>query len=238
VHYVFLGNDLHEIGRPSLCCDQKGLVVYGDHLRARCESPEYRIPLRERLESSPAPYPVRALAHRSALAAQLVAGFARLGALIARSGAAGEQFVAIDRFDERQFDRFARLEDRLRASAESVGARFTVVVLPSRQMVTAALGRDPEALDLWQGAGMAARSRVVEILKKGDFDFIDAFELLRSLVQSADEPRWFARDFPGDFHFSIEGHERMARWLWPRLERRFRGAEDHVDSRASRRGES
>ncbi len=227
VHYLFLGNDIHEIDRPSLCCGMQPLVIYGETPRPRCETAVYRVPFRERLETSPAPYMVRALAHRSALATQLVRGFERLGATLARSGIAGGQRHGAYESDGDSFSQFEKLEHALRNEAESMGAKFVVVLLVPRQLVSVALGREPVGPDMWRGKGMSALSRIRAILREGGYDVIETFDFVKSLVEDPDLETWFANDCPGDFHFSELGHARFAEWIWPQLRSRLEAVQSH-----------
>ncbi len=224
VHYVFLGNDIHELDRACICCDMQQLVDYEGGPHQRCGSANYHVPLRERLELAPAPYLVRAAALHSAFAAQIVGGFAKLGPVLVGTGLGGHRYgyirVGLDRRPE-VYEHFGLLESVLRDDAESIGARFVVVLLVSRQTVTRSLGGTPRAHDSWDGDGMAGRDRVLSILRANRIDVIDTLEFMQAVVGLEDSDSYFASDTPGDFHFSGRGHERFAGWLWPQLQERF-----------------
>jgi hypothetical protein len=223
VHYVLLGNDIHELDRPSICCGWGPLVRYsdGEAVGRRCPEAVYDAPLQELVALSPAPFAARLAASRSTLATQMVLGFNGINSWIARAspvgGARGYQLHVT----EESFRHFASVERGIEATVEAAGADLVVVLLISRQSATAAIGEEPIALDLWQGKGTEARARVLAILRDARLDVIDTRDFMETLVRSDDEGRWFTRDMPGDFHFSPLGHERFAAWLWPQLRRRL-----------------
>ncbi len=217
VHYVFIGNDIHEMDRPSVCCGMQPLLVYGDEPSPRCESAIWKVPVRERLVSGPAPYFVRVFAQRSAAAVQLASGFARLGSWLGSAGVFGEWYGRLKNAREEGFLHFSIVERALRKDVELAGSEIIVVLLASRQVTATALGRDPVAIDMWEGSGVAAHDRVRADLREGGFELIDTVEFFEELVEDPHRAKWFARDVPGDFHLSPEGHERFAEWLWPRL---------------------
>ncbi len=219
VHYVFLGNDIHELGRPSVCCGMQPLVVWqGEKPSPRCQSAKWMVPARVKLEVSPAPYALRIFAARSVAAAELVLGFGRLGAWLARSGIAGPPYGTPSGKVEQNLRDFARLMRVIRNEVESLGAQYLVVLMVGRQTVAAIHGREPAAMDMWNGEGETAHRRVAAALAEGRIAFVDAFDFFMALVGDPDEDRWFARNSPGDFHLSAEGHERFARWLEPKLQ--------------------
>lgn len=214
VHYVFVGNDLHELDRASICCGMRTLVT--DEGSPRCDSPDYEVPPGRRLVLSPAPFEARVVASRSLLAAQTVRGFAQLGFWLARTLEIDTE-PPLPPFQQGKFERFARLEQAIRDTVASAGADLVVVLLVPRPTAAVAISGEPAAVDMWSGEGPAAVEIVRGILAHLGIDTIDTTDFMESLVGAADADDWFARDTPGDFHFSARGHEALAHWLWPQL---------------------
>jgi len=214
--YLFAGNDLADLDARFLCCSDGGLLrSEGGRLTPRCPRPRWNIPRSAHLATSPPPFVLRALAGVSRVAGYLLpltvraqqAAFQRgLGSVSERNDPASRT------------PRWSFLGGVMRRLRDDAGQRRTpllVVVLPSRPTIERSLGRTPVGNDYWVdlARGEDGQRRIVATVQDAGVDVIDAWEAVRGIAMREGVEATFARQYPGDVHFSALGHERFAAWL-------------------------
>ena len=221
VVYVFTGNDLEDLGAPSLCCEGGPLLrSVAGRLEPRCPSPRWSIPPMMHAVTSPPPFALRALAGSLRVADALM----RLTVWAQQSfGRRGLGSLARGR-PPTQGGEWEQLTPVLRALHATAAARRTpllVVVLPSRATLERSLGRTPEGKDYWGDLprGREAQQRVVDLSRAAGIDTLDAWDPVRAAFER-EGPPLFAREYPGDVHFSALGHRVFTAWLRSALEAR------------------
>jgi hypothetical protein len=230
--YFFLGNDVHDIDRAYTCCGMGPLLAWqGSEPRPLCDHLEWTFPAGVLLSASPPPYPLRVAARWSSFAAHATASFNNINEWILSEQLFNANFGNWDALPMEE--RFAAVERILRALRDELAranASLLFVVLPFRQTLERAYGIAPTGNDPWNGleAGRAAHRRVVEIARALGIDVLDAWPLFDGAIGRDGVDDWFARDYPGDAHFSAAGHRLLAEWLLPELERRGIGGDRHA----------
>jgi len=221
VVYVFTGNDLEDLGAPSLCCEGKALLrSVGGRLEPRCPSARWSIPPMRHAVTSPPPFALRALAGSFRVADALLRLTVGLQQSIARRGW-GSPIGRIPPARGREWEQLAPVLRALRATADARRTRLLVVALPARATLERSLGRTPEGRDYWDDLprGREAQQRIVDLARAAGIDTLDAWEPVRAAFER-EGAALFAREYPGDVHFSAVGHRVLTAWLRPALEER------------------
>jgi hypothetical protein len=222
--YFFLGNDVHDIDRAYTCCGMGPLLAWqGSEPRPLCDHLEWTFPAGVLLSASPPPYPLRVAARWSSFAAHATASFNNINEWILSEQLFNANFGNWDALPlEQRFEKIELILAALRDELARKDVPFLLVVLPFRQTLEASYDIAPSGNDPWNGLeqGRAAHRRVVEIARRLGIDVLDAWDLFHAAIGRDGVEKWFARDYPGDAHFSPEGHRMLADWLLPQLERR------------------
>jgi hypothetical protein len=201
VVFVFLGNDLSDMDQPYGCCRWGPLTEEtAAGVVPRCARPDWREPLRRRLEVGPAPYPLRVLARRSELARRLAYRFEVVTARGPRPT------VYTDRAGTpSQFRRFAHTMSALRDDLRSLGVALKVVLLPPRW-----------TLEQHQPAGdpfVQLHQDVVRALRDSGIRTYDTWDLFQqALDRDGAASDLFQRHY-GSPHLGVAGHRLLADWL-------------------------
>lgn len=224
VVYLFAGNDLFDLNAQYLCCPGGGLLRdEGGRLTPRCPTPRWKIPLATHLASSPPPFVLRALAGVSHTAGHLLILVTRVQQDVFRRGLGMAHSPHDPASEVPRWGLFARTIRAIAATAAEHHTPLLMVVLPSRTTLERTLGLDAVAHDYWvdRSMGEAGHQQIVATVREAGIDVLDAWDFVRAaMVQDGVAPL-FAREYPGDVHFSALGHRRMADWLLPAL--RVRG---------------
>jgi hypothetical protein len=222
VVYVFAGNDLFDLNAHYLCCPQGLLRDEGARLTPRCPTARWNIPLRAHLANSPAPFVLRALAGVSRIAGHLLTFVARVQQDVFRRGFG---MVPSPNDPASQVPRWGLFARTIRAIAATAAEQHTpllVVVLPSRTTLERSLGLPALANDYWvdRARGEAGHRRIVATAREAGLDVLDAWDFVREAMGRDGVEALFAREYPGDVHFSPLGHRRLTDWLLPALRAR------------------
>lgn len=223
VVYLFAGNDMADLNAHYLCCPAGGLLVdQGGRSSPRCASPEWRIPVRMHLASSPPPFVLRALAQPSRIAGHLLRAVIRLQQDALRLGLGN---IPSGCEPASRFPRWSILDQRVHeiaAAARELNSRLLVVVIPSRTTLEKTLGLPALANDYWvEGPrGVEGHRRIVETVRAAGIDVLDGWDVVRAAIQQEGVERVFAHEYPGDVHFGRVGHQRFAAWLLEALRAR------------------
>lgn len=223
VVYLFAGNDLFDLNARYLCCAGGGLLRdEGGRLAPRCPEARWDIPLKAHLANSPPPFTLRALAGVSRVAGHLLALTVRAQQGAFRRGFGIGPSPNDPASQSPRWALFARTVGAIAAAAREHRTPLLVVVLPSRTTLEQTLGLPALANDYWGGAaaGEAGHRRVVATAREAGLDVIDAWDFVRGAMQADGVDALFAREYPGDVHFSPLGHRRLADWLLPQLRAR------------------
>ncbi len=221
VVYVFTGNDLEDLGAPSLCCEGGPLLrSVGGRLEPRCPSPRWSIPPAMHAVTSPPPFALRVLAGSFRVADALMRLTVGVQQSLARRGwgsSSGRRPPARGR----EWEQLAPVLGALHTTAAAHRTPLLVVVLPSRATLERSLGRTPEGHDYWGDLtrGREAQQRVVDLARAAGIDTLDAWEPVRAAFER-EGPPLFAREYPGDVHFSALGHRVFTAWLRSALDAR------------------
>lgn len=218
VVYVFTGNDLEDLGAPSLCCEGGPLLrSVGGRLEPRCPTPRWSIPPMRHAVTSPAPFALRVLAGSFRVADALLRLTVWSQQSIARRGW-GSPIGRLPPARGREWEQLAPVLRALRTTADAHRTPLLVVALPSRATLERSLGRTPEGYDYWGDLprGRAAQQRIVDLARAAGIDALDAWEPVRAAFER-EGPALFAREYPGDVHFSALGHRVFTAWLMEAL---------------------
>lgn len=199
VLYFFAGNDLVDLGRPYLFCDNRTLLTYDDgQLRFRCPDPQWGGMTLAGALRGPPTYALRVAASFSAAARQMVT----LGWRLHRS-----------LFPPPELSQgLRRLTDILDTAHRELQRRqieLVVVILPYRE----ALEGNPTSV----AEGEVFRQTITVWAGPENVTVLDSWSLLAPMVARDGSDRWFLNDYPGDMHLNAEGHEILARWLHSEL---------------------
>jgi lysophospholipase L1-like esterase len=222
VVYLFAGNDLFDLNAHYLCCPQGLLRDEGARLTPRCPTARWNIPLRAHLANSPPPFVLRALAGVSRIAGHLLTFVARVQQDVFRRGFG---MVPSPNDPASQVPRWGLFERTIRAIGATAAEQHTpllVVVLPSRTTLERTLGLPALANDYWvdRARGEAGHRRIVATAREAGLDVLDAWDFVREAMRRDGVEALFAREYPGDVHFSPLGHRRLTDWLLPALRAR------------------
>jgi len=224
VVYAFIGNDLHDIDRAYPCCGMGPLMDWqGPQPTPRCDRLEWTFPTGVLLSGSPPPYPLRVATGWSAFAAHATMGFDNINRWILARQLFNVNFAATkDLPMEERLAKVDRILTALRDRFAKDGIPLVLVVLPYRETLARAQGLEPAANDVWGTLenGRAGHNRVVDTAHGLGIDVLDSWPLLAAAIERDGVDKWFARDYPGDVHFSAEGHALLAEWLAPQLAQR------------------
>lgn len=202
VYHLFLANDLEDLSRGYVWCDEGPLLEPTLPLRYRCapDASPRRLSLSGRLFATPLPWLLRALRPVSALAVGLSDTWETL-----RVVPKADQ----DRARHAAAQPWALLEASLAALREEAtarGAGFVVVLAP--------ISPEHEA-EVFDPEPRPPRARA--LLDRLGLPYVDGSTFLVD-QRAAGTPPEVLHPWPGDFHLSDEGHRRYADWLRPRLE--------------------
>lgn len=198
VQYVLLVNDLHELDLALPCCDD-GPALTAD-LAPSCPTPAPVGPIRWSLGRSRPPFPLAVAAHGSALAAQVYKAWWMLSL-------EGRHLLLADptqAADQARIDRIAAIEATFVTEVRAHGAAPAVVVLPVH----------PRMVQLTEGEMDWRHDRLVAALDARGVPYVDAYDWALRLASAGVD---LDPLYHGDVHFSVEGNERFAAWLGPRL---------------------
>ncbi len=107
---------------------------------------------------------------------------------------------------EPRLERFMGAIARLRTLLDDAGVPLDIVLLPSRQELEQ------------QGASAHAESlqerTLLQRLLELPVPVHEVWPVFAEVVARDGSDPWFLNEIPGDIHFSVAGHERLARWLF------------------------
>jgi len=200
VLYVYPGNDLVDLDRPSPCCNGRPLLSYeeGKPPRGRCERLQWRPHGVVAVLKSAPPYPVRVMSKYSTTSAMACAAVRPVASAVGRiSGLLPTDPAGGD-------SAWSHLGAILSAAA-ATGVPLDVVVLPERDGL-----EQPEGDD---NPGYVRSRRVVKLCEKLGIRVHDAREVLERPVRREGSAPFFARTYARDYHLSARGHRLVADWL-------------------------
>lgn len=225
VVYVFAGNDLFDLNARYLCCPQGLLRDEGSRLVPRCPTARWNIPLAAHLASSPGPFVLRALSGVSRISGHLLTFVTRVQQDLFRRGFGMVPSPNDPASQVPRWGLFARTIRAIGATAAEHRTPLLVVVLPSRTTLERTLGLPAVANDYWgdRARGEAGHRQIVATAREAGLDVLDAWDFVREAMVRDGAEALFAREYPGDVHFSPLGHRRLTDWLLPALRARGLG---------------
>lgn len=195
IFYIFMGNDLRDIGKDYVLCGNERLYEEADGgLRLRCPEPEFGGLSLPRLLSAPAPYAWRVATSFSA-AARVAAALPIL------------LFERLERLrdDGAGIERLAQIIGTASQEMEGRGIETAVVLLPYRR----ALEEGGELAELHRDLH---RQAVEQLATHGQKTW-DAWDFFAEQINQLGADQLFLDDVPGDVHLSVRGHRLLANWL-------------------------
>lgn len=201
VLYVYPGNDLLDLDRPSPCCGGTALLRYeNDRATARCEKRVWQPdPVAALLRGAP-PFTVQVAAQWSHLGAMACAAIRPTAAQVgAAAGVVGQNPDGGPNSDAHLTAIFATAKDL------TAGGKLSIVLLPERDGLED--GYVPSS-----GAAKRAR-RVKAAAENAGVALYDATPLLAAMLNKKGAEAVFARTHARDFHFSAITHRALASWL-------------------------
>lgn len=204
VLHVYVGNDVYDIDRPYECCAGRPLLDYSSTtLRAACDVPRWGFTLTARVSRSPPPYPLRAATAWSDAARHLSAAFSRATFQLDRS----PNFVRSEgEASELGWTHFERIVREMRDQLRARGSDLMVNLLPDRRAI--------QSEQPLSSPSYKTRERIGALTAELGIRTLDAWDLFEEAIKRDGDERYF---FPGDIHFSPEGHRLLASWLAERL---------------------
>lgn len=196
VLHVYEGNDIYEIDRPYVYCDDGPLLgPTAAGLPWRCPTPRLRVSRRRLLAQGPCPTALRVLAPHSALAHRLLGGCERAIRGLAPHADAQES--------DARWGRFADMLEGFRVELARRRIPLHVVIIPHRPGVSPP---DPQ-----RSADFFAFARSVGL------EPVTPLDDFRRAVAARPDGRWFFSQSP---HFDADGQAVyaafLARTFWPR----------------------
>lgn len=195
VFYIFMGNDLRDLGRDYVMCGNEKLYEEVDGgFRLRCREPEFGGLSLPRLLSAPAPYAWRVATSFSA-AARVAAALPKL------------LYERLERLrdDGAGVGRLARIIGTASQEMSGRGIETAVVLLPYRR----ALEEGGELAEVHRDLH---RQAVEQLATHGQSTW-DAWDFFTAQVNQLGADQLFLDDVPGDVHLSARGHRLLADWL-------------------------
>lgn len=202
--YIYPGNDLADLDRPSACCAGQALLTYSDKgaPTPTCKDLQWRPhPVVAVLKSAP-PYSLQVASRYSHSAAMACAAIrptasriGRISGLLAGSPDGGE----------RAWTHLRAVLEQAHALARAKKIALDVVVLPEREGLERPGGE--------QNPEHQRTLRLAELGRQAGFTVHNAWPLLQQAVRREGATAFFATTHEKDYHLSARGHRLVAQWL-------------------------